>query len=681
MRKIVTGATIGLLMGATTMTAIAAPLITATLSSSPTNFEGVCPTRIKFDGQITTSEPGIVQYKFLRSDNANAPVATITFDKPGTQNVSTTWDLGGVGLPSYAGWEAIQIISAQQEQSNKAEFKIKCGNSSTPSVSGPHAGTLFRIVKPDGVAVIQQGNMDSAIASAGIINVTDKDAFLVSNGHCAFNVKYDETSDTAATGTINRLFSNDAPIAVNSNVALAPGELKTIWTQPYLSPGLNNVRVVVNADSATPSTKFIKVNVAGTCAAPTAPPAPPSPPATPPAPPATPPATPPAPPAPPSATSGPQAGPLFRIIKSDGNTVIQQGNLNSFGTPPAVINVTDKDAFMISNGHCAFNIKYDEISNTAATGTTNRLFSNDVPIAVNSYIALTPGVLKTIWTQSYLSPGANNVRVVVNADSTTPSTKLIQVNVAGTCGTPAAPPQPVSATYKLKVTASFGGSVNVDPPLASYAKGAQVKVIATPNSGAVLTGWSGACTGTANPCTVTINGDTTVAAAFGPASYKLTTSVSEGGSLSVSPAMATYPYNTQVKITPVPQSEYYAFSGFDGGFAVPPKTINGCNNPQGPCTLTIRGDTLVRANFVRLYKISATASGGGYVAVDPNKTAMSPGQKITLTATPQPSHTFTGWSGGCTGTVNPCVIIMNNDTNVTANFIVTPTTGTPAARK
>jgi len=146
--------------------------------------------------------------------------------------------------------------------------------------------------------------------------------------------------------------------------------------------------------------------------------------------------------------TGPQAAEAFRIVKADGSTLIAQGTMGSSVVSGAPINVSDKDAFMTSGGKCAFNVKYDEISRTAAVGTTNRLYSNDQLVAQNTKIELAAGVLKTIWTQPYLSAGVNNVRVVVNAESAAPSTKWIRINVAGTCGamadtkpgTPATPP-------------------------------------------------------------------------------------------------------------------------------------------------------------------------------------------------------------------------------------------------
>jgi len=146
--------------------------------------------------------------------------------------------------------------------------------------------------------------------------------------------------------------------------------------------------------------------------------------------------------------SGPQLGATFRIVKPDGSTIIKQGNLSAPGAAMEVINVSESDAFISKTpqGKCAFNVQYDEASSSAATNTTNRLYSNDSVIAINSLISLTPGVKKTIWTQPYLYAGMNTIRVVVNADGAAPSTKWVRVNVAGTCGgsapvvtTPAAP--------------------------------------------------------------------------------------------------------------------------------------------------------------------------------------------------------------------------------------------------
>ncbi len=111
------------------MSVEAAQHLSASLSANPVNYAGRCPAKITFNGRISAREPGRVQYKFIRSDGANAPVQTLNFTQAGSKSVSTTWTLGGAGLPSYSGWEAIQIVYPYSVQSNKAHFNMRCKGS------------------------------------------------------------------------------------------------------------------------------------------------------------------------------------------------------------------------------------------------------------------------------------------------------------------------------------------------------------------------------------------------------------------------------------------------------------------------------------------------------------------------------------------------------------------------
>jgi hypothetical protein len=144
----------------------------------------------------------------------------------------------------------------------------------------------------------------------------------------------------------------------------------------------------------------------------------------------------------PSTSGGPKVTGTFRIVKQDGNTVIQQAAVSDGSTGISTLTVAGSDAFISGSGHCAFNVKYDEISAVAANNTTNRLYSNDTLIAQNTKIDLQANLLKTIWTQPYLVPGMNNVRLVINADSAKPSTGWVRVNVTGSCGGVTATPTP-----------------------------------------------------------------------------------------------------------------------------------------------------------------------------------------------------------------------------------------------
>ena len=49
------------------------------------------------------------------------------------------------------------------------------------------------------------------------------------------------------------------------------------------------------------------------------------------------------------------------------------------------------------------------------------------------------------------------------------------------------------------------------------------------------------------------------------------------------------------------------------------------------------------------------------------------GTSATISATPKPGYTFSGWSGACSGT-GRCVVTMNGNKTVTANFSLTPAT-------
>jgi len=93
------------------------------IRADPSDYEGPCPFTITFSGRISVAGgDGQVSYKFIRSDGASAPVRTLQYASPGSQNVSTTWQLGR----SYSGWQAIQIFDPEEMESERAQFRITC---------------------------------------------------------------------------------------------------------------------------------------------------------------------------------------------------------------------------------------------------------------------------------------------------------------------------------------------------------------------------------------------------------------------------------------------------------------------------------------------------------------------------------------------------------------------------
>jgi NOL1/NOP2/fmu family ribosome biogenesis protein len=78
-------------------------------------------------------------------------------------------------------------------------------------------------------------------------------------------------------------------------------------------------------------------------------------------------------------------------------------------------------------------------------------------------------------------------------------------------------------------------------------------------------------------------------------------------------------------------------------------------------------ETGVVAVSVRsLLKTSVT--GSGEVLTEPLKSTYSLGESVTLTAVPNGTAVFAGWEGDATGDVNPLVLRMDDNRNVTARF-------------
>lgn len=96
------------------------------LAAQPAAHNGACPATITFVGRIKANGRGRVAYTFLRSDGARGPVFTVDFGEAGEKEVSTTWRLGGPGLPFYHGWEAIRILAPNVRVSNRAVFEVRC---------------------------------------------------------------------------------------------------------------------------------------------------------------------------------------------------------------------------------------------------------------------------------------------------------------------------------------------------------------------------------------------------------------------------------------------------------------------------------------------------------------------------------------------------------------------------
>jgi uncharacterized repeat protein (TIGR02543 family) len=161
------------------------------------------------------------------------------------------------------------------------------------------------------------------------------------------------------------------------------------------------------------------------------------------------------------------------------------------------------------------------------------------------------------------------------------------------------------------VTPSQNGSVVLDPPGGVYAEGAVVHATAIPDPGYVFRGWSGDLAGTENPATFgyvfrgwsgdlagtenpatfVVEGDMTLAAAFGGALLNVT--AGQGGGVTLDPPGPTYPLGSVVTLTANPTAGHL-FTGWGGD-------LTGAGNPA---TLVMDADTAASRSGRRLVEAS-----------------------------------------------------------------------------
>jgi hypothetical protein len=136
--------TLVLLLGSFLITGELTARVTKVKTSvSPGSFKGRCPKTFVFTGKIKSNTRGVVRYQWKRSDNANAPIKTIRFVRPGTKMVKTTWQIG----KSYSGWQALQIIAPNKMMSNRAVFRLTCVGGKVATLK-PGTFTQVKPIRP-----------------------------------------------------------------------------------------------------------------------------------------------------------------------------------------------------------------------------------------------------------------------------------------------------------------------------------------------------------------------------------------------------------------------------------------------------------------------------------------------------------------------------------------------------
>jgi hypothetical protein len=243
------------------------------------------------------------------------------------------------------------------------------------------------------------------------------------------------------------------------------------------------------------------------------------------------------------------------------------------------------------------------------------------------------------WTGGF-SSSLNPVSVIINGSTSVTATF-------------------VQNGYSLTVSTVGSGIVSKSPDKASYNLGDVVALTATPSAGWSFGGWSGDFSSSTNPISVIVNGTTSATATFTQIEYTLEASTVGSGSVVKAPSQSTYHYGDVVQLTATPVVGW-SFSSWSGDFS---SSLN-------PVSVTINGSTSVTATFVQnAYALTVSTVGGGSVNKSPDQASYNLGDVVTLTATPSPGWSFSGWSGTFSSSVNPVSVTVNGTASVTATFI------------
>jgi hypothetical protein len=252
----------------------------------------------------------------------------------------------------------------------------------------------------------------------GSVVLDEKDAFIRANGRCAFNVNYDmQNNGNSTTAQFkNYLTAKDAIVAINSALTLKAGESKQVSTQPYLMPGSFGFSLKLDAENSlsesdeTNNAVYVKVTLNGTC----------------------------------GATPAPAPAPKADLTSQRGVAV--GGHSTPWGS---TITLGDKDALLMANGQCAFTLVYD----VANIGAANSGAFSDAVVVGNrvlsqqSGISVDKGQSKLVFSQIYLAPGANQLRLLIdsnrNADESNEGNNEfnVTVKVESKCTATTVPPK------------------------------------------------------------------------------------------------------------------------------------------------------------------------------------------------------------------------------------------------
>jgi RHS repeat-associated protein/uncharacterized repeat protein (TIGR02543 family) len=318
-----------------------------------------------------------------------------------------------------------------------------------------------------------------------------------------------------------------------------------------------------------------------------------------------------------------------------------------------------------------FNLKTPvTLTATAASGSTFKRWGGACK-------GTTPTCTVTLKEAQHVTAISERLPITLNVTKTGTGTGTVTSSPAGidcgiTCSTTYSP------DFAAHQEEAERGSDHQDDEHGKPA--ALVTLTATPVTGSTFEGWTGACTGTATTCTVTMDQTQNVSANFALMQMTLNiakTGTGTGGTITSLPAgidcgptcSGIYDWSTQVTLTAIPATGS-TFNGWSGA----------CTGTTTTCTVTMDQTQNVTVAFAPMQMTltaakTGTGTGGTITSlqtgIDCGTTCSAIydwGTPVTLAVTPATGSVFKGWSGACTGTDTTCTVTLEQTQNVTADF-------------
>ena len=226
--------------------------------------------------------------------------------------------------------------------------------------------------------------------------------------------------------------------------------------------------------------------------------------------------------------------------------------------------------------------------------------------------------------------------------------------------------------YVLTINHTTGGNVTV-PGEGNFTRiaGGNVTLVAVADTTHCFVNWTGNTgtmdNSTAASATITMNGNYTIQANFGP-KYVLNVSSGTGGNVTTpSEAISSHCQNIVVPLVAT-ASLGYNFVNWTGN------TSTMGNASAASTTITMSGNYTITANFVfagTYWLMVNTTAGGTVTQPGVGNTTQTAGAQVTLVAEPDADYCFNTWTGGPVGnaTAASTTITMNGNYTIQANFV------------